>query len=231
MFSKGKGQRTPPQGTSLATLVCSFCHIHGHHESNFRKRHALHNSDSYQQARSQFDSRQQLPVDQLENSLFAPNVCSWCLQCGCDSTNCHPPDDPEFYAETTHFIQESLLPYVQNAKLGCPVDNATPLMPEHYAFDDVDWGHHTELAFEYDQYENESSWETQGEGSSSANQDQYLFEDDIGDQDSEYIVEANEHQTTGMELGDDQYGSFMIDSNELTADVAHQKEDFEDEGQ
>ncbi len=52
-FSKGKGHRTPPQGTSLATLVCGFCHIQGHHESNCRKRNVLHNSDAYQQARSQ----------------------------------------------------------------------------------------------------------------------------------------------------------------------------------
>jgi hypothetical protein len=163
-FSKGKGQRTPPQGTSLATLVCGFCHLHGYHESNCRKRHALHNSDTYQQARSQFDSMQQLLLDQLESSLFAPNVCSWCLKSGCNSTNCHLPEDPDSYADTTHYFQESLLPYVQNTKLGFSVDNATPLMPEHYAFDDVDWGYHTELAFENDQYEDESSWETQWVG-------------------------------------------------------------------
>ena len=229
-FSKGKSHHTPPQGTSLSTLVCGFCHIQGHHESNCRKRNALHNSDAYQQARSQFDSRQQLLLDRLEDSLFAPNVCSWCLQCGCDSTNCHPPDDPDFYMETTHFFQESLLPYVQNAKLGYPIDNATPLMPEHYAFDDVDWGQHTDLAFEDAQDDNELSWETPWESSSSTNQDQYLFEDDNGEQDSEYMVESNAHQSAEMESGDDQYGAFLADSNESAIDDVHQRENFEDEG-
>jgi len=132
--------------------------------------------------------------------------------------------------ETTHFFQESLLPYVQNAKLGYPIDNATPLMPEHYAFDDVDWGQHTDLAFEDAQYDNELSWETPWESSSSTNQDQYLFEDDNGEQDSEYMVESNAHQSAEMESGDDQYGAFLADSNESAIDDAHQREDFEDEG-
>ncbi len=50
--------------------------LHGHTERNCRKKNVLHHSNSYQQARSQFNNRQQLVMDQLENSLFAPNVCS-----------------------------------------------------------------------------------------------------------------------------------------------------------
>jgi hypothetical protein len=38
-------------------------------------------------------------------------------------------------------------------------------------------------------------------------------------------------QSTEMESKDDQYGSFMIDSNESTTDVTHEKAEFEDEGQ
>jgi hypothetical protein len=67
---KGKGQRSN-SGTSLSTLVCGFCHLHGHHEANCRKKHALQNSDSYQQARSQFNSRQQLLIDQCLFLVFA----------------------------------------------------------------------------------------------------------------------------------------------------------------
>jgi hypothetical protein len=49
--------RPTQEATSLAALVCGFCHIHGHHESNCRKCLALHNSEAYQQAQSQFNSR------------------------------------------------------------------------------------------------------------------------------------------------------------------------------
>jgi hypothetical protein len=75
-FSKGKGNRAPQPGVSSHNLICDFCHLHGHISQNCRKRQALHNSASYQQARSQFGTRQQLLIDQLENSLFAPNACS-----------------------------------------------------------------------------------------------------------------------------------------------------------
>ncbi len=64
------------------------------------------------------------------------------------------------------------------------------------------------------------------ESSSSTNQDQYLFEDDNGEQDSEYMVELNAHQSAEMESGDDQYGAFLVDSNESAINDAHQSEDF-----
>ncbi len=65
-------------------------------------------------------------------------VCSWCVQGACKHATCHPPEDPDFYAEVTHFFQESLLPFVQNAKLCLPVDNSVPLMPQHFAFEGTD---------------------------------------------------------------------------------------------
>ncbi len=86
------------------------------------------------------------------------------------------------------------------------------------------------MAFEDIQYEDESLWETPWEGSSSTNQDQYLFEDDNGEQDSEYMVELNARQSAEIELGDDQYSAFLVDSNESAINEAHQREDFEDEG-
>ncbi len=92
--------------------VISVTYLHGHTERNCRKKNVLHHSNSYQQARSQFNNRQQLVMDQLENSLFAPNVCSWCLQANCTTTTCYPPEDPEFYTETTHLFQSTLLPYL-----------------------------------------------------------------------------------------------------------------------
>ena len=142
--------------------------MHGHISQNCRKRQALHNSASYQQARSQFDTRQQLLIDQLENSLFAPNVCSWCLQGACTHATCHPPEDPDFYTEVTHFFQESLLPFVQNAKLCLPVDNAVPLMSQHFAFEGTDWGHHAEyeeLAEDQEYFDQEGVDQLMCEGS------------------------------------------------------------------
>jgi len=215
--SKGKGKRSN-SGISLSTLVCGFCHLHGHHESNCRKKHALQNSDSYQQARSQFNSRQQLLIDQLENSLFAPNVCSWCLQDNCNATNCYPPEEPSFYSSTTHLFQETLLPFVQNAKLGLPIDNSAPLMPEHYTFEDADWGQ----GYDESDFENwhsdevqpsgESSWTT----SSSSNIDQYIMEDETDDQESEYVVE--QYETQANEPEEDESSDALIVNSEIIED-------------
>ena len=212
---KGKGQRFN-SGTSLSTLVCGFCHLHGHHEANCRKKHALQNSDSYQQARSQFNSRQQLLIDQLENSLFAPNVCSWCLQCNCNDTSCYPPEEPSFYSSTTHLFQEELLPFVQNAKLGLPIDNSAPLMPEHYAFEDAGWGQ----AYNESDFENWRSDEVQPSqelswvASSSSNFDQYIMEDEPDGQEMEYEVEQLETQVNEMEgTEDENCDNLLIDSN------------------
>jgi hypothetical protein len=231
---KVKDTVRPTQEPHLATLVCGFCHLHGHHESNCRKRHALHNSESYQQARSQFNSRQQLLFDQLENSLFAPNVCSWCLQSGCNAMSCHAPEDTDFYVDTTHLFQETLLPYVQNAKLGLPVDNAAPLMPQHFAFDDADWGQYTESAFEPSletwEHDNASDmYESSWEASMNSNADQYLLEDDSGEQDEEYVVEQNDSQLNGEEHG--QYDSFVAKLEEMDAGDASYDNLDEDEGQ
>ena len=212
---KGKGQRFN-SGTSLSTLVCGFCHLHGHHEANCRKKHALQNSDSYQQARSQFNSRQQLLIDQLENSLFAPNVCSWCLQCNCNDTSCYPPEEPSFYSSTTHLFQEALLPYVQNAKLGLPIDNTAPLMPEHYAFEDADWGQdYNESDFEnWHSVEVQPSQESSWAASSSSNFDQYIMEDEPDGQEMEYEVEQLETQVNEMEGTEDgNCDSLLMDSN------------------
>jgi hypothetical protein len=70
-FTKGKSSRPPNSGAS-SQLICNLCHLHGHTERNYRKKNALHHSNPYQQARSQFNNRQQLVMDQLENNLFAP---------------------------------------------------------------------------------------------------------------------------------------------------------------
>jgi hypothetical protein len=232
---KGKGYRPPNPGTSLATLVCGFCHLHCHHESNCRKRHALQNFESYQQARGQFNSRQQLLFDQLENSLFAPNVCSWCLQSGCNATSCHAPEDTDFYVDTTHLFQETLLPYIQNAKLGLPVDNAAPLMPQHFVFDDADWGHYyTEPAFEpnsetWDHNNTLDMYEASWEDSMNSNAEQYILEDGSGEHDEEYVVEQSDSQLIVEE--NDQYDSFMAKPEGIdTCDASYDNLD-EDEGQ
>jgi len=214
--------------------VCGFCHLHGHHESNCRKKHALQNSDSYQQARSQFNSRQQLLIDQLEDSLFAPNVCSWCLQDNCNATNCYPPEEPSFYSSTTHLFQETLLPFVQNAKLGLPIDNSAPLMPEHYTFENADW----DQGYDESDFENwhsdevqpsgESSWTT----SSSSNIDQYIMEDETDDQESEYVVEQYETQANELEEVEDESCDALMVNSEIIEDNSVLYDDkYEDEDQ
>ena len=227
---KGKGQRVNT-GTSLSTLVCGFCHLHGHHESNCRKRHALHNSNTYQQARSHFDSRQQLLMDQLENSLFAPNVCSWCLQRECNTSNCYPPEEQEFYVSTIHLFQETLVPLIQNAKLGLPIDNTAPLMPDHFAFDDADWGRDTESEFVDEQHDesqsiSESSWLHPSE----SNVDHYFQEEEANGHESEYVVEQLELHSNDMDAEEEQYDVLMVNSNGIDGIDVTYDDKFEDEG-
>ncbi len=150
--NKGKVSRSPATTPNFTHLQCKFCHLHGHIEQNCRKKQALQNSFAYQQARKQFTPRQQLVVDMLEDNLFAPNVCSCCLHCSCTEDTCYPPEEPDFYTEVTHLFQTTLLPYVQNAKLGLAVENSAPLMPQHLAFEGSDWGHADTQVQNFDNY-------------------------------------------------------------------------------
>ena len=71
----------------------------------------------------------------------------------------------------------------------------------------------------------ELSWEA----SMNSNADQYLLEDDSGEQDEEYVVEQNDSQLSGEEHG--QYNSFVAELEEMDAgDASHVNLD-EDEGQ
>jgi hypothetical protein len=192
---KGKGSRSLATTPNFTRLQCKFCHLHGHIEQNCRKKQALQNSSAYQQARKQFTPRQQLVVDMLEDNLFAPNVCSWCLHCSCTEDTCYPPEEPDFYTEVTHLFQTTLLPYVQNAKLGLAVDNSAPLMPQHLAFEGSDWGHaDTQVQnfdnYHYDQFDpsTDSTWEDMAEYHS-------------GDVDFDHYVSTNERvQETNDEV-------------------------------
>jgi hypothetical protein len=192
---KGKASRSLATTPNFTRLQCKFCHLHGHIEQNCRKKQALQNSSAYQQARKQFTPRQQLVVDMLEDNLFAPNVCSWCLHCSCTEDTCYPPEEPDFYTEVTHLFQTTLLPYVQNAKLGLTVDNSAPLMPQHLAFEGSDWGHaDTQVQnfdnYHYDQFDpsTDSTWEDMAEYHS-------------GDVDFDHYVSTNERvQETNDEV-------------------------------
>jgi hypothetical protein len=63
-----------PHSGASSQFICNFCHLHGHTERNCRKKNALHHSNSYQHARSQFNNRQQLVMDQLMSVLGAYNL-------------------------------------------------------------------------------------------------------------------------------------------------------------
>ena len=211
---KGKGYRYPANNPNLPRLQCKFCHLHGHLEQNCRKKQALQNSAAYQEARKQFTPRQQLVVDQLEDSLFAPNVCSWCLHCSCTEDTCDPPDEPDFYTEVTHLFQTTLLPYVQNAKLGLAVDNAAPLMPQHLAFEGSDWGHSDtqvqNFDNDYDQFDpsTDSTWED-------------LAEYHSGDVDFNHYMALKERSEESAEQIDEEYGEDQM-AESLHMDVEPQ---------
>ncbi len=173
---KGKGARQGPPFSNVSRLQCKFCHLHGHIEQHCRKRHALQNSGAYQQARSTFNSRQQLLIDQLEDNLFGPNVCSWCLTCACTPESCYPPEDPDFYTEVTHLFQTTLLPFVQNAKLGLPIDNSAPLMPHHFAFEGTEWGQQYDQVSHEEYQEGDNSAPQTFDEFSESNKNQYMFD-------------------------------------------------------
>jgi hypothetical protein len=96
--------------SSHMAITCEFCHKIGHTMDNCRKRQALHNSTLYQQTRSKFSGRQQLLFDKLEDSVFSPNTCSWCLCASCDGNNCSPPEEPMFSTQTNNAFCEEILP-------------------------------------------------------------------------------------------------------------------------
>jgi hypothetical protein len=174
-------------------------------------------------------------MDQLENSLFAPNVCSWCLQPNCTTSTCYPPEDPEFYTETTHLFQSTLLPYVQNAKLGLAVDNSAPLMPQHLAFDGTDWGQtDTQVqALDTDDYDHpdpttESTWDELLEYHSGDLYDHYVapnhsyddqvdYDRDHSESQEEYNTEDSSHQDT------------LMYENHVLEDATVDEEPFEDD--
>jgi hypothetical protein len=95
----------------------------------------------------------------MENSVFSPNTCSWCLSASCDGGNCYPPDDPVFFTETNNIFCEEILPLVKNAKLELPLDSADPLIPYQYHFEDTSWGQQWGPNFDYE----ESQWDNSSE--------------------------------------------------------------------
>ena len=238
---KGKGSRSHDNSPNFTRLYCKFCHLHNHIEQNCRKKHALQNSSAYQQTRKQFTPRQQLVVDLLEDNLFAPNVCSWCLHCSCTEDTCYPPEEPDFYTEVTHLFQTTLLPYVQNAKLGLAVDNAAPLMPQHLAFDGADWGHyHTQVQnfdnHHYDQFDpsTDSTWEDLAEyHSGDTDHDHYMassvsVEETSDEVDESYSdVQNTESLHMDTELQDSTLSSENFGSIEEDYDLLNAEENLE----
>ena len=143
-----------PAVSSHTAITCGFCHKIGHTIDSCRKRQALHSSTLYQQTRSKFSGRQQLLFDKLEDSVFSPNTCTWCLCSTCDGNNCSPPEEPLFYTQTNNAFCEEILPLVKNAKLEFPIDSGDPASPQHYHFQDSHWGEEQEYPYAH-QYASE----------------------------------------------------------------------------
>jgi hypothetical protein len=144
---------------SVKSMVCDFCHKPNHVRQNCRKLQALNNSKTYRQARNRHDKRRQFLFTMMENSVFSPNTCSWCLGVTCDGGNCYPPDDPVFFTETNNIFCEEILPLVKNAKLELPLDSADPLIPYQFHFEDTGWGQQWGSNFDYEEYQRDHSSE------------------------------------------------------------------------
>ena len=144
---------------SVKSMVCDFCHKPNHVRQNCRKLQALNNSKTYRQARNRHDKRRQFLFTMMENSVFSPNTCSWCLGVTCDGGNCYPPDDPVFFTETNNIFCEEILPLVKNAKLELPLDSADPLIPYQFHFEDTGWGQQWGSNFDYEEDQRDHSSE------------------------------------------------------------------------
>ena len=164
-------------------------------------------------------------------------MCSWCLHCSCTEDTCYPPEEPDFYTEVTHLFQTTLLPYVQNAKLGLVVDNTEPLMPQHLAFDGADWGHyHTQVQnfdnHHYDQFDpsTDSTWEDLAEyHSGDTDHDHYMASsvsveetsDEVDESYSDVQNTESLHMDTELQdstLSSENFGSIEEDYDLLNAD-------------
>ena len=143
---------------SVKPMICDFCHKPNHVRQNCRKLQALNNSKTYRQARNRHDKRRQFLFTMMENSVFSPNTCSWCLSVSCNGGNCYPPDDPVFFTETNNIFCEEILPLVKNAKLELPLDSADPLIPYQFHFEDTGWGQQWGSNFDYEESQHEL-WE------------------------------------------------------------------------
>jgi hypothetical protein len=124
-----------------------------------------------------------------------------------------------------------LVPLIQNAKLGLPIDNTAPLMPDHFAFDDADWGRDTESEFVDEQYDelqsiSESSWLHPSE----SNVDHYFQEEEANGHESEYVVEQLELHSNDMDAEEEQYDVLMVNSNGIDGIDVTYDDKFEDEG-
>jgi hypothetical protein len=93
-------------------------------------------------------------------------------------------------------------------------------MPEHFTFEDADWGQ----VYNDSDFENWHSDEVQPSGesswtnSSSSNIDQYIMEDEIDDQETEYVVEQYETQANEMEETEDESSDALMVNSEVVED-------------
>jgi hypothetical protein len=190
--------------SSHTSIVCGFCHKIGHTTENCRKRTALHSNTLYQQTRSKFSGRQQLLFEGLENNVFSPNACSWCLQSHCDGRNCTPPEEPLFFTQTNNAFCEEILPLVKNAKLELPVGSNEPLSPQQFHFQDSYWG--DDHSYPYDQYADESA---------------YIY-------DINYDNEYNQYHYPQEYKGDGEYPSYNYEGDSRESSIQN-KEDVSGE--
>lgn len=132
-------------------------------------------------------------------------------------------------------FQSTLLPYVQNAKLGLAVDNSAPLMPQHLAFDGTDWGQtDTQVqAFDTDDYDHpdpttESTWDELLEYHSGDLYDHYVAPNQSYDDQVDYDQDHSENQE-GYNAEDSSHQDTLMYENHVLEDATVDEEPFEDD--
>ncbi len=156
----------------------------------------------YQQTRRKLSGRQQLLFAGIENSVFSPDACSWCLQSHCYSSNCTPPEEPLFSTQTNKAFCEEILPLVNNAKLELPVGSNEPLNPQHFHFQDSYWGGDHSYPYAH-QYANEQKTYTYDiNNNHEYNQYHHAQQYKSDDEYSDYNYEGAPHESSQYNIED-----------------------------
>ena len=135
-----------------------------------------------------------------------------------------------------HLFQSTLLPYVQNAKLGLAVDNTAPLIPQHLAFDGADWGQEDSQVQAFDDQDlsdptSESTWDELAEYHSGDVYDHYVAPNQSIEDQFDYDHQISQFDYDHDNAEDSLHQDTLMYENHDVGDVTVDEEPFEDDQQ